>query len=150
MIICPVCGNETKSGNATCRFCGSAIELSEVEVRLPEVGHRIINIEQGRPLVGTALKKMENELLRARAEQVRVVTLIHGYGSSGKGGKIRTECRKVLNYLVEQKSVNSVIPGETFRKRNGSGKALLQRYPQLELCCSSDFSNPGITIVVLR
>lgn len=148
-MICPVCGNKTKSGNTTCPFCGSAIELSEAAVGPPEVGHRIINIEQGRPLVETALKKMENELLRARAEQVRVVTLIHGYGSSGKGGKIRTECRKVLDYLVQQKTVNSVIPGETFRKRNGSGKALLQRYPKLEQRCLSDFSNPGITIVVL-
>lgn len=150
MITCPVCGNEIKTDDAVCPFCGSELSPSKVNVKPVDVAHRIINIEQGRPLVETALKKMDNELNRARTEKVRVVTLIHGYGSSGKGGRIRTECRKVLDYLVQQKTINSVIPGEDFRKRNGAGKGLLQRYPELERYCSSDFSNPGITIVVLR
>lgn len=150
MMICPICGNETESSNATCPFCGSAIEVAKAEKTSADVIHRIINIEQGRPLVETALKRMEQELLRAGAEQVQVVTLIHGYGSSGKGGKIRTECRKVLDYFVQQKTINAAIPGESFRKRSGAGKALLHRYPHLEQCCSSDFSNPGITVIVLR
>ena len=95
------------------------------------------------------MKMMENELARARADKVRVLTLIHGYGSSGKGGKIRTECRKVLDHLAKKNSINQIIAGETFRKRTGPGKALLQRFPQLERDCASDFSNPGVTIVVL-
>ena len=100
-------------------------------------------------MVETALKKMENELLRARADQVRVVTLIHGYGSSGKGGRIRTECRKLLDHMSSEKKINQLIVGEEFRKRMGPGKALLKRFPQLEHACASDFSNPGVTIVVL-
>lgn len=150
MMICPVCGNETESSNTTCPFCSYELDPPKLGIKQPDVVHRIINIEQGRPFVETALKMMENQLRSAQAEQVRVVTLIHGYGSSGKGGRIRTECRKVLDYFVQQKTINSVIPGEMFRKRNGSGKALLHRYPQLEQRCASDFSNPGITIVVLR
>ncbi len=100
-------------------------------------------------MVETALKKMENELARARADRVRVVTLIHGYGSSGKGGKIRTECRKLLDHMGREKKINQLIFGEEFRKRTGPGKALLKRFPQLERDFSSDFSNPGVTIVVL-
>ena len=149
-MICPVCGNETQSGTVACPFCGSEIMKSPSEARPADVAHCTINIERGRPLVETALRMMENELLRAQAERVRVVTIIHGYGSSGKGGTIRTECRKVLDYFAQQKRINSVIRGEVFRKRSGPGKALLQRYPQLEQSCASDFSNPGITVVVLR
>ena len=100
-------------------------------------------------MVETALKKMKNELARARADRVRVVTLIHGYGSSGKGGKIRTECRDLLDHMSSEKKINQLIFGEEFRKRTGPGKALLKRFPQLERDCSSDFSNPGVTIVVL-
>ena len=111
--------------------------------------HRVVNIERGRPLVETALKIMQNELIRAAADNIKVVTLIHGYGSSGKGGRIRTECRKVLDHLQEAKKVNQVIGGEDFKRRCGAGKALVQRFPSLAKECSSDFSNPGITIVVI-
>jgi DNA-nicking Smr family endonuclease len=92
---------------------------------------------------------MESELLRARADRVKVVTLIHGYGSSGKGGRIRTECRKVLDHLSRRKEIKQIIAGEEFRKRTGPGKALLRRFPNLERDFASDFSNPGVTIVVL-
>ncbi len=148
MTLCPVCGNEADSTSATCRFCGADIEPRAPEPP-PAVTHKIVNIEQGRPLVETALRRMENELLLARSERVRVVTLIHGYGSSGKGGKIRKECRKVLEHLLQKNLINQVIAGEDFRKRTGPGKALLKRYPDLQGKCAADFSNRGITIVVL-
>ena len=148
MSLCTVCGNEIPTDDVVCPFCGSAMETAAGSQE-KSVTHRIVNIERGRPVVETALKKMENELLRARADQVRVVTLIHGYGSSGKGGRIRTECRKLLDHMSSEKKINQLIIGEEFRKRMGPGKALLKRFPQLEHDCASDFSNPGVTIVVL-
>ena len=147
-MLCPVCGNEVVSGNGGCRFCGVSFDQTPARQSPPEL-HRIVNLEQGRPLVETALRKMDNELRRAQAENLRVLTLIHGYGSSGRGGRIRRECRKVLDHLVEQKQINSFIAGESFKKRTGAGKALLKRYGQLEQSCRSDFGNPGVTIVLL-
>ncbi len=145
---CPVCGNDIILNDVACRFCGAPLETAAVDPA-PGIPHRIVNIERGHPLVETALKNMDNELARARTDGVRVVTLIHGYGSSGKGGRIRTECRKVLDQLSRQKKINFAIAGEGFRKRTGPGKALLHRFPHLERDCASDFSNPGVTIVVI-
>lgn len=149
-MLCPVCGNEVAPGDGGCRFCGASIDIDEGPARQnqPEL-HRIVNLEQGRPLVETALRKMDIELRRAQAEKLRVLTLIHGYGSSGRGGRIRRECRKVLDHLVEQKQINSFIAGEKFKRRTGAGKALLKRYDRLEQSCRSDFGNPGVTIVLL-
>ena len=148
MSLCPVCGNEIILNDVACKFCGASFETAPAG-SAPAIPHRIVNIERGRPLVETALRKMISELARARSDRVRVVTLIHGYGSSGKGGKIRKECRKVLDHLSRQKKINSAVAGEEFRKRTGPGKALLQRFPHLERDCASDFSNPGVTIVVI-
>ncbi|RZW26460.1 MAG: hypothetical protein EX260_01215 [Desulfobulbaceae bacterium] len=148
MSLCIVCGNEIPVDDVVCPFCGAA-QQSAADNFDETVTHRIVNIERGRPVVETALKKMENELLRARTDRVMVVTLIHGYGSSGKGGRIRTECRKLLDQMNSEKKINQLIVGEQFRKRTGPGKALLKRFPQLEDDCASDFSNPGVTIVVL-
>jgi hypothetical protein len=146
--MCSVCGNEILVDDSACPFCGAA-RKSAADTQEKGVLHRIVNIERGRPLVETALKMMEIELARARADRVRVVTLIHGYGSSGKGGRIREECRKLLDHMSIEKKINQFIAGEVFRKRTGPGKSLLQRFPQLEHGCASDFSNPGVTIVVL-
>jgi len=147
-MVCLVCGNETETDGPCCRFCGADLQMSSA-VSQKKVMHRIVNIEQGRPVVETALRKLDHELVLAKSDHVLVLTLIHGYGSSGKGGKIRIQCRKVLDHLVQQKEIHSVIAGEAFKKRAGAGKALLKQYPTLEQICSTDFNNPGITIVIL-
>ena len=149
MNACPVCGNDADQASQSCRFCGSEFEPRLESAPRPAILHRTVNLEQGRPLVETAMKRLELELGRARSENVRVVTLIHGYGSSGKGGTIKVECRKMLGYLVQQHRLNSCINGEDFDKRSGPGKALLRRFPGLEQSCGSDFNNPGISIAVL-
>jgi hypothetical protein len=148
MPICSVCGNESDPEDKLCHFCGTEVQTAASFSREARV-HRLVNIERGRPLVETALKIMENELGRAASDGIRVVTLIHGYGSSGKGGRIRTECRAALEHLQREKKIQQMIPGEDFKRRSGAGKALLQRFPSLLKDCSSDFSNPGITLVVI-
>lgn len=149
MEICPVCGNDVDPSTRSCMFCGSEFEPHQGPQKQPAILHKTINLEQGRPLVETAMKKLELELGVARSENVRVVTLIHGYGSSGKGGTIRVECRKMLGHLVQQKRLNSYISGEEFDKRSGPGKALLRRFPGLAQSCHSDFNNPGVSIAIL-
>ena len=56
-----------------------------------------VNIEQGMPTVNTAMKYVEQAFSRAKAYGYPVVKLIHGYGSSGTGGKIRTAVQRELN-----------------------------------------------------
>ena len=53
-------------------------------------GVRELNLEQGRPSVDRALGWLEAELEAARRMNTPLMKLIHGYGSSGKGGRIRT------------------------------------------------------------
>ena len=46
----------------------------------------IINIEEGLPDVDGALRVLEYQFASAAAIGERVVKVIHGYGSSGRGG----------------------------------------------------------------
>ena len=147
--LCTVCGNEQETRSRVCRFCGAERNTAKPTEAKPLALHRSVNLERGRPTVEMALKRLDVEMIQARAAAIRVLTLIHGYGSSGKGGSIRVECRKVLDYLVQQKRVNSVINGEDFNRRSGAGKDVLRRFPELEQACGSDFNNPGVTIVLM-
>ena len=148
--ICQICGNIISDGARCCPYCNSIQDKTE---RAPEVRtkfyQKTVNIEQGRPTVEQALARLKRELITARQEKNRIVTLIHGYGSSGKGGVIRQECRKTLDYLCSRGEIHTVIHGEDFHRRHGSTKHILGRFTELYRHPHLNHKNKGITLVQL-
>lgn len=147
-IICDVCGNKRDTSNLLCPFCGSKRDVADLE-RQTRFVHKTVNLEAGRPVVEIALNRMNEIIEDSVRSDVNVLTLIHGYGSSGKGGAIRLECRKTLDFLKSKGVINNYIIGEDFNKRSGSVKSLLRRYPQLEADKHLNRGNRGITLVIL-
>jgi hypothetical protein len=150
--MCHICGNDIESTHLCCPFCGSDQKDQQSSasgsLKLP-FSSKTVNLEQGRPTVAQALLRLENAIENARSEGVAILTLIHGYGSSGKGGGIRVECRKTLEYLFGQRKVLGVVYGEDFSQRQGPVKQLLHRFPQLSRHSHLNRKNKGITLVVL-
>ena len=143
---CEICGNELEADAGQCPFCGAA-----AEVYLPRHGpqHRVVNLERGMPLADLALARLARELEQAGSDGCRVLTLIHGYGSSGRGGIIRQDVRAQLQYLKDRGVINDLFPGEDFSSRSGSGRQLLRRFPFLRKHSDLNRANPGITLVVI-
>ena len=56
-----------------------------------------VNLEEGMPTVTQAQSRLIAEMGRARAAGAKAVKLIHGYGSSGVGGKLKISVRQFLN-----------------------------------------------------
>ena len=75
---------------------------------------REVDLERGMPTVRAALQQLSFELWRGRSLGCAAVKLIHGYGSSGKGGRIRVEARACLARMKERGELRDVIPGEEF------------------------------------
>ena len=50
---------------------------------------RVVNLEDGKPRVDAAIRRLTYELAHTRACGCTVLKIIHGYGSSGAGGRIR-------------------------------------------------------------
>jgi DNA-nicking Smr family endonuclease len=130
-----------------CKFCGAKQELGGFD---KGVIHKTINLEHGRPMRETAIRRLLKEIQTAKTEQVRVLTIIHGYGSTGKGGVIRSESRKTLDYLCSTGEIKEYIPGEDFSGRSGPVKALLRRFPELVNNKNLDRRNPGVTLVIMQ
>ena len=63
---------------------------------------RELNLELGWPTVDQALRRLDAELEAARKMNTPLMKLIHGYGSSGKGGRIRTASRRYLEEAAAQ------------------------------------------------
>ncbi|PID72566.1 MAG: hypothetical protein CSB34_01345 [Desulfobulbus propionicus] len=146
-IPCQVCGNTISPTAAVCPFCQSPCEPVRQEQKGLE--HRILNLEKGMPLVEQAMERLRNELYLASRQGVKVITLIHGYGSTGKGGSIRREIRQHLSFLHHQHRINQVIPGEEFAKKSGQGRQLIRRFPFLAEHRDLNKRNPGVTLVIL-
>lgn len=146
--ICQICGNIISSEARCCQYCNSVQEevenTSEVRTKFYQ---KTVNLEQGLPTVEQALARLKRELITVRQEKIRIVTFIHGYGSSGKGGMIRRECRKTLDYLRHCGEIHTVIHGEDFHRRHGSTKHILGRFPELCRHPYLNHNNRGITLV---
>jgi hypothetical protein len=147
MILCEVCGNEFDRIMASCPFCGASSGSSGVS----SVGamHRVVNLERGLPTVAEALARLDVELETARRQKYRVLTLIHGYGSSGKGGAIKAAVHRQLEYFKHQGRINDLVAGEDFNSRSGIGRHLLRRFPFLATHSDLNRSNRGVTLVIL-
>ena len=73
-----------------------------------------INIKEGMPPADEALRLLENGLKQLRSNGFECVVIIHGYGSSGKGGTICSRSRHWLKEQEQKHRIRSVIYGEEF------------------------------------
>ena len=143
--VCAVCGNEVDPALASCPFCR---EKKKPEfVRKVAEQYRVINLERGMPIVRDALKRLALELETASRTGCKALVLIHGYGSSGKGGAIKDAVRKQLQFSMDQKTLSEVLPGEECGKRSGQARHVMKRFPFLDEFVQR--SNPGITLVII-
>ena len=111
---------------------------------------RELNLEQGRPTVDQALGWLAAELEAARKMNTPLMKLIHGYGSSGKGGRIRTASRRYLEEAAAQGRITTYLPGERFSIFDETARRAMQRYPQLWQDRDLDAENRGVTFVFFR
>jgi len=152
MELCQICGNEIDSQTVSCPFCGSNQSNGNGDKNKPNRSvfqQKTVNLERGLPTVEQALTRLSQELNTARIAKITLLTLIHGYGSSGKGGAIRLECRKTLEYLRSRGEIRTIVFGENFSRRHGRAKQLLHQFPELSHHPHLNHHNKGITLVVL-
>ncbi len=111
---------------------------------------RIYNVEAGMPTLDDARRTVIEEIKRAKREGARVLKLIHGYGSSGKGGTLNTGLRKSFRLRKKEGVIRDFIPGEDFSVFNQTTLALLEAVPQLRGDPDLSATNEGITVLWLK
>jgi hypothetical protein len=110
---------------------------------------KIINLEDGMPKVEEARLRMQHELQIARQQGYAAVKLIHGYGSSGVGGSLRTELQKELQRMAGAGAVEAFIAGELWRVSDEKTWELLKRFPEWKRDSDLGKNNKGISLVLL-
>jgi uridine kinase len=90
--------------------------------------------------------------IRAAAEvQIRVLIVIHGYGSSGRGGSIRRTVREALENNFFSDRVDEYYHGEDLAHRSELYQALIKRRPTLKQHLKQlKEGNAGMTLLIMR
>ena len=108
-----------------------------------------INIKADLPTVDDAIRRVTYNLKNAGPLGVSALKIVHGYGSTGKGGAIRTETRKYLDRQIKRGLIKYYIKGEDFSIfDDGTLKAFLA-CDALRRDSDIERHNNGITIVIL-
>ena len=151
MKACIVCGNDIEDTEWQCPFCKSpqpsqTTKGSFASPRKEQI--RTVNLKEGLPVVEDALSSMRREISDARACRVKVLKLVHGYGSTGTGGKIKQAVQVELASMHLQGQIRMYVVGDAYAA-SVAGQELRARYPELLRSRRQDFENRGITFVEL-
>lgn len=107
-----------------------------------------IDIKSDKPVVSVANARLLNNIRVYKNE--KVIKIIHGYGSSGVGGKIKQMVHETLDALKTTHQIQDYIPGEALFSFMGYAD-LIQKYKHL-MIHDSDYkkANDGITYVFIK
>ena len=111
---------------------------------------RTFNVEAGLPTLDEARRLVIEEIKQAKREGVKVLKVIHGYGSSGKGGALCVGLRKSFGLRKKEGVIKDFIAGEDFSIFNETVLALLETVPELRGDPDLDATNEGVTILWLK
>ncbi len=113
-------------------------------------GFRTFNIEAGLPTLDEARRLVAAEIKQAKREGAKVLKVIHGYGSSGKGGALCVGLRKSFGLRKKEGVIKDFIAGEDFSIFNQQVLALLEAVPGLRGDPDLNLTNEGVTFLWLK
>jgi len=106
-----------------------------------------VNLERGHPTVEEALRELVSRLMTCKGQGAKGVILIHGYGSSGVGGKIGSAVRRKIREESLSGIVRASCGGEHWIDRK---REITQLCPALAQWERRIAGNPGVTVVILK
>jgi hypothetical protein len=110
---------------------------------------READIKYDMPPSDVAIKRVTYNLRVAKQLGAGAVKFIHGYGSTGRGGKIRTEVRRYLADKKRRGQIRDFVAGEDFSIFDESTRRAFALCDDLRRDRDLERHNNGVTFAVL-
>jgi hypothetical protein len=111
---------------------------------------RTYNVEADLPTLDEARRLVIEQIRVAKRDRVRILKIIHGYGSSGKGGRLAVGLRKSFALRKKEGVILDAIAGEDFSIFQAATMALLEAVPEMRGDPDLNQVNEGITVLWLK
>ena len=110
-----------------------------------------LNIKQDGPYVEEALERLTEYLRKSLEVGIKAIVLIHGYGSSGEGGRIKWAIHDALENNRYSDRVDEYYFGEDVAYGSEAYHALHKRRPGLKRYLKRfKEGNAGMTVLLLK
>lgn len=110
-----------------------------------------LNIKQDGPYVDEALERLMEYLRKSLEVGIKAIVLIHGYGSSGEGGRIKWAIHDALENNRYSDRVDEYYFGEDVAYGSEAYHALHKRRPGLKRYLKRfKEGNAGMTVLLLK
>lgn len=110
-----------------------------------------LNIKQDGPYVDEALERLTEYLRKCLEIGIKAIVLIHGYGSSGEGGRIKWAIHDALKNNRYADRVDEYYFGEDVAYGSEAYHALHKRRPGLKRYLKRfKGGNAGMTVLLLK
>lgn len=106
-----------------------------------------LNLKAGKPRVDHALNLLDMKIHEAKLQGIKLIKVVHGWGSSGEGGQIKAALPSRLDELKHRRVIRAYLPGEKYSNTTPQGQHLISNYPELQSTIRPDRRNPGITLI---
>lgn len=96
---------------------------------------KTVNIKKNMPLVSQAMTQLGNEIWLAKYARCHALKVIHGYGSTGQGGAIKTACLKLCADRKRTGVIRHFVRGEDFTPFTADGRKAHRTLPAAQERC---------------
>lgn len=110
---------------------------------------KVINVEAGMPTVEVGRKKLSFEISTAKRQRIRILKVIHGYGSSGIGGSLKRGIHELLVQYKKDGIIKEFVPGEDWSIFSQATRDMLEIFKDLKKDRDLGTGNLGITMVLI-
>ncbi len=107
----------------------------------------LINLEENLPSADEALNMLKKHIKISRSKKTKSLVIVHGYGSSGVGGKIKIKVCSWLQAQERNHKIRAVVFGEDYNMMNEQARLINAKYKELHEYYGK--FNHGISIVIL-
>lgn len=108
-----------------------------------------IDIKSDMPPADVACANLEIEIESLKHSNIKLIKVIHGYGSHGIGGEIKKLMNQRLALLKKQKKIKDFINCEKLSDKIIKEKMLYENFTLLAVDEDLKNYNSGITLVLL-
>lgn len=106
-----------------------------------------INLERGFPTVDVAMNRLKSEVTTAKMSGCKAAIIIHGFGSSGEGGGIKSATKLQIKKPMFRGIIRDTVSGEEWYIKK---KEFLNHCPHLKNSERHIDGNQGITVLLLK
>jgi len=107
------------------------------------------NLEAGMPTLEEAKTTLTSLIETQRRQGAHVIKIIHGYGSSGEGGKLRFGLRHYLSQLQMRQSIKGWVAGEDLMTHANQRIPFMDIYPAIRSDPDFGHDNAGVTLIII-